>query len=231
MNSSDSGGLTPPEERHLIDRALAGDQRAMRQLVERVSRIVLREAARSLFRLRTRGGAGYSIDVEDLRQEILALLFAKRAKMLDSFNPQKGSLAGYVVSIARSRIHNFLKRKAGAGTYEVSGQFDPQEAASRSSPQDRHLLMQLLDALQADLSEVLWRTFEEVFVHDRSAAEAAKTLGTNVAVIHLRVWKVRQRARALLRSSMRQHGVAIPARNDLSRGRRQMVQKSEDGRP
>jgi DNA-directed RNA polymerase specialized sigma24 family protein len=60
------------------------------------------------------------------------------------------------------------------------------------------ILGKLLEALELELSPALSDTFRERFMKQREPADIARELGCSTSVLHLRVWKIRRRAKKVL---------------------------------
>lgn len=86
-------------DRTLIERVLAGDVEAFRELVERHQRRVF-GFVRNLVR--------HAPDAEDLVQEVFVAVFRK----LDSFDADRSQFSTWLLTIARNQCLNHLKRSS-----------------------------------------------------------------------------------------------------------------------
>ena len=84
-------------ERTLIERVLAGDADSFRELVERHQRRVY-GFVRNLVR--------HALDAEDIVQEVFVAAFRK----LNSFDAERSQFSTWLLTIARNRCLNHLKR-------------------------------------------------------------------------------------------------------------------------
>ena len=91
-------------DRSLLERVLAGDAASSRALVAALLPVVQARVARVL--VRRRGGSGRDVrqEVEDLSQEVFAILFADGARVLRAWDPSRGlSLTGHSLVSATLR--------------------------------------------------------------------------------------------------------------------------------
>src|SRR5262249_32017908 len=84
-----------------LDRALAGDADAVRDLVNALMPVVQRRVARTLHRRRARAGTDLRTALEDLVQDTFYALFQERARLLRTWNPERGlTLESFVGLVA-----------------------------------------------------------------------------------------------------------------------------------
>ncbi len=97
------------EQRRLVERTLAGDQLAQRQLVAVLRSIFEAVATVELkpWRSRRIGTMGK----DDLVSEVFAALFKNDARALRSFDAERGSLETFGFVFARSRIRELTKKQ------------------------------------------------------------------------------------------------------------------------
>ena len=188
------------ETQLLVERAVAGDDAAVGELLEHLRpRIVLWCARRMSPKLRSK------VEPEDAAQEVLLALH----KALPSFNAAGGRRAflGWVFTIANNRIrdlvdhHGALKRKTVIP--RSFHQTSPSMAAGRVELIQR--LREALDELTDDHREVIHlRRIEE-----RDVEEVAQILGRSKSATHSLYW----RAMDALRGAMERRG---PLPDDMS---------------
>ena len=176
-------------DRTLIERVLAGDVEAFRELVERYQRRVF-VFVRNLVR--------HAPDAEDLLQDIFVAAFRK----LDSFDAERSQFSTWLLTIARNRCLNHLKRSAI--TTISSADFDSPnfEVESRvTQPMDvvlGHEMSARLDAA-LDLLPLEQRTaFVLAEIQELPYAEIASIEEVELGTIKSRVSRAKQRLRELL---------------------------------
>lgn len=169
-------------DRTLIERVLAGDVEAFRELVERHQRRVF-GFVRNLVR--------HAPDAEDLVQEVFVAAFRK----LDSFDAERSQFSTWLLTIARNRCLNHLQRSFVATTAE----FDIE--ARTAQPVDVMLSRELHARLDAalELLPLEQRTaFVLAEIQDLSYAEIALIEEVELGTIKSRVSRAKQRLREVL---------------------------------
>ena len=168
----------------IIDRVLAGETGAFRLLVESHQRLVF-QFARNMLR---------SVeDAEDLTQEVFLAAFQN----LVSFNEKKGRLATWLLTIARNRCCNHLKRRQTVTPGDV-------DAPDRSLPPDAaavtcEVWQQLSVAL--DTLPLEQRTaFVLAEIQELPHAEIALIEGIELGTVKSRVSRARERLRQALKA-------------------------------
>ncbi len=177
-------------DRTLIERVLAGagagagDVEAFRELVERHQRRVL-GFVRNLVR--------HASDAEDLVQEVFVAAFRK----LDSFDPERSQFSTWLLTIARNRCLNHLKRSSITTT--SASDFDVESRVTQ--PLDvvlNHETYARLDAA-LDLLPLEQRTaFVLAEIQELPYAEIAIIEEVELGTIKSRVSRAKQRLRELL---------------------------------
>lgn len=174
----------------LVQGTLAGDPRATRELLRTVL-IPVAEAAVCREALRVRRAR---LDVEDALQEVLHHLCEDGWARLRGFDPERGSLAGYVSRIARNYTIDLLRRRPPPEPVE-----DVElDATPDSGPEGKVALGEQLDRLAAtfgdeDLLLIRWLWFEGL---DR--ADIAARLGVSVQALYKRAQRLEAKVRDVL---------------------------------
>ena len=169
-------------ERTLIERVLAGDADSFRELVERHQRQV-HGFVRNLVR--------HSLDTEDIVQEVFVAAFRK----LDSFNAERSQFSTWLLTIARNRCLNHLKRRQVATTSE----FDLE--ARTVQPMDAVLSRELRSRLDAALDQLPLEqrtAFVLAEIQELPYAEIALIEEVELGTIKSRVSRAKQRLREVL---------------------------------
>ena len=183
----------------LLQMAMAGDEEAFTRLYRRLRGVVYRFARRM---------SGSSSVAEDVTQEVFLILL-RRAEL---FDPQRGSISTYLISIARNEILRRLDRDRAYVTLA-----DDAAAPDKKDKNPDENLIVRIDPLgnlvrneeiesvrQAVLGLPLH--YREVVVlcelEEMSYSEAAAALGCAVGTVRSRL----HRARALLKQRLRGDG-------------------------
>jgi len=183
----------------LLQMAMAGDEEAFTRLYRRLRGVVYRFARRM---------SGSSSVAEDVTQEVFLILL-RRAEL---FDPQRGSISTYLISIARNEILRRLDRDRAYVTLAD----DAAAPDKKDKNPDENLIVRIdpLGSLmrneeiesvrQAVLGLPLH--YREVVVlcelEEMSYGEAAASLGCAVGTVRSRL----HRARALLKQRLRGEG-------------------------
>lgn len=169
-------------DRTFIDRVLAGDADSFRKLIERHQRRVY-GFVRNLVR--------HSLDAEDLVQEVFVAAFQK----LNSFDAERSQFSTWLLTIARNRCLNHLKRSAVATTSELD------VAAGTTPPVDLVLSSELHARLDTALDQLPLEqrtAFVLAEIQELPYAEIALIEEVEVGTIKSRVSRAKQRLREAL---------------------------------
>jgi RNA polymerase sigma factor (sigma-70 family) len=159
----------------LIERALARDPVAIRQLVDELSPVIQARVARILVSQRPRArGRDVHQDVEDLVQQVFVALFANDGRVLRQWDPNRGfGLLGYVGRVAECDVLSILRsRRQCPWTEEPT----PEEALERDgapsmNPENdfarREILSAVVQRLREHLSERGFALFQLLVVEER----------------------------------------------------------------
>lgn len=181
----------------LIAEALAGDEAALRRLVDRLTPVIQARVARTLLAHRAaQDGRPVRPQVEDLTQEVFLLLFGEEGRVLRSWRPEQGlSLENYAGLVARRRTLSFLRsgRRSswredptldGPGAPEPAAAEDPEDEAA-----SREVLRLLLRRLQEELSPLGWQLFALLLVEERPVEEVERRTGMSRDALY--AWRSR----------------------------------------
>ena len=205
-------------DRTLIERVLAeaGDVEAFRELVERHQRRVF-GFVRNLVR--------NASDAEDLVQEVFVAAFRK----LDSFDAERSQFSTWLLTIARNRCLNHLKRSSITTT--SSSEFDLESRMTQ--PLDvvlNHEMYARLDAA-LDLLPLEQRTaFVLAEIQELPYAEIAIIEEVELGTIKSRVSRAKQRLRELLSDLDPQKTLDPQKPNEPERASVRLATKEPTGR-
>lgn len=181
----------------LVQRVLAGEPRAKRELARRVEPIL-----RAHVLMRTRGRPIGARDPDDLVQDAWGRLFERDASRLRQFDPERISLKGYANLIAGNTVAT-AARHAAAEKRRPAGGLAPLEAAqgvddgqdARHAAVARDALQTLWQHLEAQLPPMGRLVMHALFVDHLAPAEAATQLGIKRATVDSWRFKIKQAAR------------------------------------
>ncbi|WP_374977222.1 RNA polymerase sigma factor [Microbacterium trichothecenolyticum] len=171
------------EERELCGRFAAGDERALEQIYRRWSPIVFTLALRVL------GDRG---DAEDVTQKTFVSAWTSRA----SYDPAKGRLSTWLVTITRRRIADTLDaRRRVRELQEKLQRFAIADDPSSSGIDlgDRLLLADEIERLEPDAQRVVRLAFYDDLTHQQIATRLDMPLGTVKSHIRRSLTRLRDR--------------------------------------
>lgn len=198
----------------LIERSLNGDEAALNELVElltpvlqaRVARILLRHGHHSAPR-------NLRDEVQDMTQEMFLLLFADHAKILRSWNPDRGlSLENFAGLVAERQVTSILrssKRNPWREDPTLSDELDDRapEPDPEESAASRDELHALLERLREDLTPEGWHLFDLIFLQELNVEQTSEETGKGPEAVY--AWRSRLRRLARQRlAEIRQGSVS-----------------------
>jgi RNA polymerase sigma-70 factor (ECF subfamily) len=181
----------------LVHEALAGNQRAIQELLDGLTPVIHVRVARVLLRRRSAASQrDIRQDVEDFVQEVLVSLFQNDGRKLRQWNPERGlSLESFAGLIAEHEVSGTLRRPTkNPWTQEAT---DPNEielpADSEKSPErmtiSQDFAKAVLDKTRSSLSELGLEMFKLLILEGLSTEEARAVTGLTAAAID--AWRSR----------------------------------------
>jgi RNA polymerase sigma-70 factor (ECF subfamily) len=153
-----------------------------------------------VYRLARRKGL-QDADAKDLSQEV----FRAVAGSVDRWAPDRGSFRGWLSTIARNLMINFLTRGGrhclGSGATSVQELLeahpagDPSATALFDREYRRHLFQSAAGEVKGEFTPATWQAFWETAVEDRRPAEVAAELGLSVGSVYVARSRVLARIR------------------------------------
>lgn len=184
-------------DRLLVERALTRQAAATRAFVDHVTPVIQARIARALMRRRA-GAAGRDVrqEVEDQTQSVMVALFDADARVLRSWDPERGlSLKNFVGLVAERHVAGVLRSARRSPWTEdptLSTELDDFEDA-RPTPErlatDRELAAAVLDRMRARLSPLGLKLFEALMVEARPTEEVCSETGMARAALY--TWRSR----------------------------------------
>jgi RNA polymerase sigma factor (sigma-70 family) len=170
------------------DNALAeafrgGDPVALRQIYERFGGPVFHLAVRTL---------GSGADAEDVTQTTFVAAWQGR----ETFDPDRGTLLGWILAIARRKVIDRLRAAARENRVADAVRAQPDPPDSVGGPDrvvDRLVMADEMAQLSAEQRRVLELAFYDDLTHQQIAAVTALPLGTVKSHIRRGMTRLRQR--------------------------------------
>jgi RNA polymerase sigma-70 factor (ECF subfamily) len=191
---------TQTSDHDLLRRMQGGDEGAFLQLYRR------RQGAVYRFAMQMSGSPQLA---EDVTQDVFLALMREPGR----FDPQRGSLVGYLYGIARNRVLHYLESlHLPSAAWEGSDErTSPEPLAQRPDPLDDLTRREDIGRLRQAVLALPARYREVVVLcdlHELDYAQAAASLGCAVGTVRSRL----HRARSLLLQKLRPSPVKVTSR-------------------
>ena len=187
----------------ILAAALTGDRDAINALIDRLAPVVQIRVARALRRRGIPKGRDVRQEMQDLVQDVFARLFARDAKALRDWDPNKGaSLQTFVGVIADREVISTLRTaKRSPFTEEPTDPAEQRRVSTAPRPDEhaaaRQSLDRLLDSLAAKLSPLGYRVFELLWCEERSVEDVCAELDLSRDAVYAWRSRIRKLAREL----------------------------------
>lgn len=189
---------SPETRRSLIVRLEdPADARAWREFVALYEPLVLRLARRKGLQ---------DADARDVCQEVFRVV----AGAVHRWDPALGSFRGWLSTIARNLLVNFLARRReprGAGGTSMvellhsATAEDPSATALFEREHRRRLVHWACGEARGEATSTAWRAFEQTAIEGRAPADVAAELGVSVGAVYI----ARSRILARIRRKVQEH--------------------------
>ena len=146
-------------------------------------------------------------DAADLTQDVLRAV-ARAARELD-YDPRRGSFRGWLFTVARNKLRNFLasqgRRCRGTGDTDTQKLLEQQPAPEEDEQQlwdeeyDRRLFDCAAAQIQGEVQESTWQAFWQTAVKEQSPKEVAERLAMTVANVYRAKSRVLSRMKERIR--------------------------------
>ncbi|MBI1914429.1 MAG: sigma-70 family RNA polymerase sigma factor [Planctomycetes bacterium] len=162
----------------------AADREAWRQFVDLYAPLVYRFARRRGLQ---------DADAADLAQDVLHAV-ARSSERLE-YDPRKGSFRGWLFTVARNKLHTFLRRRERQRrrTEDVAVDRLPDEPAAPESQEEalweqeyqQRLFDWAAEQVRGHFQDRTWQAFWQTAVEGRSPREVAEALGLSVGAVYI----------------------------------------------
>jgi len=186
-----AGRPSPAADGELVARAAAGDERAIGQLYDRYGAVLFAVAYRI---------AGQRADAE----EVVLEAFAQAWREAPRFEAGRGSVAGWLTTIARSRALDLVRARSRRdrltaaaaadrpGTSPAMGDFRPDPAGALDNDERRRQVRQALETLSAPQRQAIELAYFEGLSQSEIAERLQEPLGTVKTRVRLGMQKLRE---------------------------------------
>lgn len=189
-----------------VERALAGDEPALTQLIRKLTPVIQSRVTRCLLRWRTGLAAGRCIrqEVEDFAQDMFLDLFTDEGKVLRSWQPERGlSLLNFVGFVTERQTVSALRNgKRNPWKEDPTLPEDFHQASPESDPEEitasREELGLLLDRLTEELSPLGRHLFDLLFLRELTVEEVVRETGMSPDAVYQWRSRFRRLCRRLL---------------------------------
>lgn len=198
----------PTLSKELVQRALASDRAAVRELVERLMPVIRRRALSTLARY----GRGAESEAEDVCQDVLIGLFREDRAALATWAPERGlSLEQFVAMLAQRRVVSHLRSRANKPSRHALTDPENLERLVNQSVRNllevgdpaRDILHELADRLRVSLSAQGLEMFYRLYVWEQPTEQITGELGLSAESIYQ--WRSRIKKAAALALEEMQH--------------------------
>ena len=169
---AESNALPAMSDWSLLERVVRKDESALSELYDRYSGLVFSEAKRIL-------------RDDSSAEEILQDLFYQIWQTASRFDPQRGSLPGWLVVVARNRAISKLRRKSGKADELPENAVDLRADLATSSTQN--LLLEKVRRVLSGLPDGQRAAIEFAYFEGMSHSEIAEKTGEPLGTIKTRI--------------------------------------------
>lgn len=179
-----------PSVQDLVQRALAGDRAALRELF---AKVICPAVERRLSWRLGMAGADRS-ELRDHVQEVLVHLLQRDAEVLRRWDPARGALESYVVKVAENHMISRLRKKPPPRPSEDLDE----HMSSNVQPDDDAAFSHLVRRLLSELGDSDAALFRAVYLEELSPEEAGLQLGISREAAYKRIQRLRDRLGEML---------------------------------
>lgn len=145
-------------------------------------------------------------DAADLTQTVLRVVASAVARLV--YDPRRGSFRGWLFTIVRSKLCNFLRRRdpcQGTGDPAMQSLLaalpaGPEDSSEWDTEYEQRLFAWAVEQVRPRVRKTTWEAFRQTAVEGQSSKQVAETLGIRLGAVHL----ARSRVMARLRAAVQQ---------------------------
>ena len=203
---------SPPD----IERALTGDEQALRAFVHAITPTIQARVARALLRRRSLArGEDLRQRLADLVQDVYVELFRDHAKLLRAWDPARGlSLPGFVGLVAEQRVAATLRSRRrnpwaealAEGQDEVGAELPALDGGPEAQVISRDAITRLLDLVRSELSPVGLDMFHRLIVDEEPIASVCAATGMSTSAVQAWSSRLKRLVRGLAREVLSEGG-------------------------
>lgn len=141
-------------------------------------------------------------DAADLTQDVMWRV--SRVMREFRYDPEQGTFRGWLYTVARNSLRNFLtsaaRRETGAGDTnfqklleQLPDETEDSEVWEREY--ERHLLIVVVEQIKGVFTETTWQAFWQTAVEAKNVKEVAQTLGMSMGAVYVARSRVLARVR------------------------------------
>lgn len=153
-------------------------------------------------------------DAADVTQDVLRAVSGAIQKL--EYDSQRGSFRGWLFTVARNKLRNFLaaRNRPGQGTGDTDAQNRLLELPAREEDQaawwdqeyERQVFAWAVEQVRGSFQDSTWQAFWQTAVEGKSGKEVARASGLSVAAVYL----AKGRVMAKLKEQIQQvHGDSV----------------------
>jgi RNA polymerase sigma-70 factor, ECF subfamily len=170
-SSSEMYGDPGASDKSPIDRVRVGEQQALTEIFDRYAGLVYSVALRVL------KDSGHA---EDVMQEVFFQLWRRP----DSFSASRGSLAAWLLVVARNRAIDYLRQRKPA---EAVDEMMVASATNLENEAERGIIMQRIQGIIGDLPKEQQQSLQMAFFEGLSHSEIAEMTGQPLGTVKTRI--------------------------------------------
>jgi RNA polymerase sigma-70 factor (ECF subfamily) len=148
-------------------------------------------------------------DAADVTQDVLRAV-ARSARKLE-YDPRRGSFRGWLFTIVRNELRDFLTRRArqARATGDSTGQqvlaavpaSEAHQSALWQAEHERQLFAWASEQVQCEVQPSTWQAFWQTAVEGKAGKDVAAALEMSVAAVYLAKSRVMARLKELIRQT------------------------------
>jgi RNA polymerase sigma factor (sigma-70 family) len=149
-------------------------------------------------------------DAADLTQDVLQAV-SGAIRRLD-YDPRRGSFRGWLFTIVRNKLLNFLaaQKRPGRGSGDSEVQQRLQDLPAREEDQtawwdeeyERRVFAWAAEQVRGHFSESTWQAFWQTAVEGKTGPQAAREVRMSVAAVYLAKGRVMARLKEIIRETL-----------------------------